>query len=66
MDALGVSKSECQKKEKSEFDKKGLAQDVIDLRYKHYQARLIDTINRIIEQRRQIKIDQARELLRIQ
>lgn len=40
--------------------------DVIDLRYKHYQARLIDTINRIIEQRRQIKIEQARELLRNQ
>ena len=38
--------------------------DVIDLRYKHYQARLIDTVNRIIEQRRQIKIDQAREQLR--
>ena len=29
--------------------KKSVDKDVIDLRYKHYQARLIDTINRIIE-----------------
>jgi hypothetical protein len=49
MDDLGVSVAECQKKDKSDFDKKGLDPDVIDLRYKHYQARLIDTINRIID-----------------
>ncbi len=40
--------------------------DVIDLRYRHYQARLIDTLNRIIEQRRKIKINQAKEMLRHQ
>jgi len=49
MDDLGVSISECKKKEKSDFEKKGLDPDVIDLRYKHYQARLVDTINRIVE-----------------
>jgi hypothetical protein len=42
------------------FEKKGVDPDVIDLRYKHYQARLIDTLNRIIEQRRAIKLDMER------
>lgn len=36
MDDLGVSFAECQKKDKSDFDKKGVDPDVIDLRYKHY------------------------------
>jgi hypothetical protein len=57
MDDLGVSLNECTKKDKTDFEKKGLDPDVIDLRYKHYQARLIDTINRIIDQRRQIKVE---------
>ena len=43
-------------RDRAEFEKKSVDKDVIDLRYKHYQARLIDTINRIIEQRRQIKM----------
>jgi hypothetical protein len=42
------------------FEKKGVDPDVIDLRYKHYQARLIDTLNRIVEQRRAIKLDMER------
>ena len=49
---------------REEFARRGLDPDVIDLRYKHYQARLIDTMNRIIEQRRKIKVDEAREQLR--
>lgn len=51
-------------RERSEFEKKGLDSDVIDLRFKHYQNRLIDTLNRVIEQRRQIKMEQARHLNR--
>jgi hypothetical protein len=47
-------------RDKSEFEKKGLHPDVIELKYKHYQGRLMDTINRIIEQRRQIKLEMAR------
>ncbi len=35
-------------RDRAEFEKKSVDKDVIDLRYKHYQARLIDTINRII------------------
>mmetsp|Transcript_24660 Transcript_24660/g.38349 ORF Transcript_24660/g.38349 Transcript_24660/m.38349 type:complete len:95 (+) Transcript_24660:170-454(+) len=66
MDDLGVSVDECQKKIRSEFERKGLDTDVIDLRYRHYQGRLIDTLNRIIEQRRKIKISQAKEMLRHQ
>ena len=36
-------------RDRSFFEDKGLDEDVVDLRYKHYQARLLDTINRIIE-----------------
>lgn len=36
-------------RERSEFEKKGVESDVIDLRFKHYQNRLIDTLNRVIE-----------------
>lgn len=60
MDDLGVMEEELQKKDKADFEKKGLDHDVIELRYKHYQARLIDTINRVVEQRREIKIMELR------
>ena len=51
-------------REMNEFEKKGLDPDVVELRFKHYQNRLIDTLNRVIEQRRQIKMEQARQLNR--
>ena len=61
---LGCSKEECIKKylflviniyrERSEFDRKGVDDDVINLRFKHYQNRLIDILNRILEERRRI------------
>ena len=47
-------------RDKSEFEKKGLDPDVVEIRFKHTQARLIDTINRVIEQRREIKFIEAR------
>ena len=43
----------------SEFQKKGLDEDVIQLRFKHYQGRLVDTINTVLEERKLI-IDQQR------
>jgi len=49
MDDLGVSMDEVIKQDKSNFEKKGVDPDVIELRYKHYQARLIDTVNRVVE-----------------
>ena len=52
------------KRERADFEKKGLDEDVINLRYKHYQARLIDTINRVLEERRRIKAEQARMEMR--
>lgn len=52
MDDLGVSIDECEKKQRTFFEKHGVDKDVVDLRYKHYQGRLIDTFNRILEQRR--------------
>jgi len=39
---------------KSDFEKKGVDPDVVNLRYKHYQGRLIDTLNRILEERKKI------------
>ena len=46
-----VSTNLCknQYRDKSEFEKKGLDPDVVEIRFKHYQGRLIDTINRVIE-----------------
>jgi hypothetical protein len=31
-------------------------EDVINLRFKHHQARLIDTINRILEERKRLSM----------
>lgn len=41
-------------RERSDFEKRGLDEDVINLRFKHYQYSLIDTINRILEERRRL------------
>lgn len=54
MDDLGVTVEELQKKERSHFEKKGVDPEVVDLRFKHYQGRLIDTLNRVGAQRRKI------------
>lgn len=51
LDNLGIDKWELKKKEINEFAKKGVNQDVIKLRFDHYQQRLIDTINRVLEER---------------
>ncbi len=37
-----------------EFSMKGVHEDVADLRYKHYQARLIDTLNLVLTERRKL------------
>jgi hypothetical protein len=44
-------------RDRTEFEKKGLDEDIINLRFKHYQNRLIDIINRVLEERRKIKIE---------
>ena len=36
MDDYGITQEECEKKERSEFEKKGVDPDVVDLRFKHY------------------------------
>ena len=33
---------------------KGIHEDVANLRYKHYQARLIDTLNLVLHERRKL------------
>lgn len=57
MDDYGITQAECEKKERFEFEKKGVDPDVVDLRFKHYQGRLIDTINQIIERRREYVLE---------
>jgi hypothetical protein len=61
MDDLGVTPEECQKKERSDFEIRGVNEDVVDLRFKHYQHRLIDTLNRVIGLRRDIKDDERKK-----
>lgn len=56
MNNLGISIDECQNKEKSDFEKRGVDQDIIDLRFKHYKNRLIETLNMVLNERKQIKI----------
>jgi hypothetical protein len=36
----------------ADFALRGIDQDIINLRFKHFQHRLIDTLNRVIEKRR--------------
>jgi hypothetical protein len=64
MEDLGIPMHECVRKDKSAFEKKGLDPDVAELRYKHHLARLIDTLNKLLEQRRVIKMKSR--LLRLQ
>ena len=42
--------------ERSAFDKKGVEPAITELRYKHYRNKLIETLNRVLEQRRNIKM----------
>jgi hypothetical protein len=39
-----------------EFTKKGVSEDIINLRFKHHLARLIDTLNRVLEERKRISM----------
>ena len=41
-------------REKSHFEKPGVDEDVANLRFKHYQARLIDLINELLFERKKI------------
>ena len=41
---------------KNEFFEKGIDKEVAELRFKHFQQRLIDTINRVLDERRQISM----------
>ena len=49
-----------------DFEQRGLDPDIVQLRFKHYQHRLIDTLNRVIEKRRIIKEEEKRVATRVQ
>ena len=61
MDDMGITEDECQKKERSEFEKKGVDPDVVELRYKHYHGKLIETINEVLERRREYIMEEKRQ-----
>jgi len=52
-------------RDRTAFEKKGLDEDIISLRFKHHQNRLIDILNRVLEERRKIKLEQMREEARM-
>ncbi len=39
---------------KENFMEKGVADDIVELRLKHYQNRQIDLINRVLEERKKL------------
>lgn len=51
-------------RDKESFEKKGLDEDVIKLRYKHFMNRLLDAINRVLEERQEVKKEMQRLELR--
>ena len=40
---------------REDFEERGQGADVVDLRFKHFQGRLIDTLNRVLDERLIIK-----------
>jgi len=60
MTHLGISLEECKLKDRSEFVNRGMDENIISLRHKHYQHRLIDTYNQLLMQRRIYKDDEKR------
>ena len=51
---------------KESFQQKNVNQDIIQLRYKHYLNRLVDTITRVLDERNEVKRELARAELRNQ
>lgn len=41
-------------RERSHFEKRGVDDDVTTLRFKHFQGRLIDSINTVLTERKRI------------
>jgi hypothetical protein len=60
---LGVTVEELKMQDRATFEEKGVAKDVVDLRYKHFKSRLLDTVNRVLQQRRDIKINDHKEAM---
>eukprot|EP00347_Sterkiella_histriomuscorum_P021290 403334523 len=51
---LGINPYECVSKTYESFQQKGVTQDIVDLRWKHYRSRLFQTINEVLEERQRI------------
>lgn len=41
-------------RKREDFYQKNLDEDIAELRFKHFQSRLIDTINRVLDERRNL------------
>ena len=48
---LGIDASECEKRTYESFCEKGLSEIIVDIRWKHYRARLFQTLNAVLEER---------------
>jgi|Transcript_23268 hypothetical protein len=55
MTISGVEPGDLEIKDLTEFAKPGIDKDVANLRFKHYQDRLIDLINEMLYERKRIK-----------
>ena len=55
MERLGYVRSDLEKKDKKNFSKWDVDHDVTDIRYEHYQKRLMESINCVILERQRIK-----------
>jgi hypothetical protein len=64
MENLGITENELFKKELQDFEQPGVEAEVITLRHKHYQSRLVETINMVLEERKRIKLEFQRNAAR--
>ncbi len=45
-------------RDKESFKQNGVDEDIVTLRYKHHCGRLIDSLNRVLEERIEVKRNQ--------
>lgn len=52
---LGLNPSDITMQEYESFKQKGVSDDVVELRWKHYRSRLFMTINEVLEERQRLR-----------
>ncbi|CDW87200.1 UNKNOWN [Stylonychia lemnae] len=59
---LGIPKEDLQKKTRENFAESGADDKVVDLRYKHYQNKMIQIINQLYQERKKVKEQQEPQI----